>query len=36
MENGGNILSHKMNNVTRYIRVIAYIFKVINFMLLLV
>jgi len=36
MENGGNIPSYKMNNVTRYIKMIAYIRKVINFMLLLV
>jgi len=36
MENGGNIPSYKTNNVTRYIKMIAYIRKVINFMLLLV
>jgi len=36
MENGGNIPSYKMNNVTRYIKMIEYVHKVISFMLLLV
>lgn len=36
MENGGNIPSYEMNDVTRYVNMIAYVRKVINFMLLLV
>ena len=36
MENGGNIPSYQMSNVTRYMKMITYIHKMIKFMLLLV
>lgn len=36
MENGGNIPSYQMNNVTRSMKIITYIHKMINFVLLLV
>ena len=36
MENHGNIPSYEMNNVALFIKMIMYVHKVINFVLLLV